>query len=818
MKLQKTVKIISFVLLEGIILLSAGLAGMYNEQEKMKQEEQAETVENIAIVNLDSGVAENNKVRYYSQELMNLEADNLVSESLEAARQGIYNGSYAAYVIIPAEFSENAVSLNTVPEKATLEFAVNPNLREDVSRLTMSNIKNFEINLNTNMSYMYVQAILEEFHEVQDSSGIIMKNDNDEMARIMGIAPEGLMTSPEPMSPEWADPDIEDVDFDEAFETNSQISDTLRDSYDEFALQGEEAFELIKQGEEVVIEKLDAFMEVMMEIDIETDADGNVVYEQGIEDMSEYLAEREEEFLEQKTRIYNRIDAVIMATPTPTPTGTPSPGDKTPTPTVSPDKVPTPSGSLMPTVSPTKIPTPSGSPVQTLAPTASPEGTAIPTGTPTPEIKPIPLIIKETIDGSLQAANQRIEEHNRNDENTIQEIREIIEEIRKLPGMPQTIYMDDNLETESIVPDGKETDHDEKDKEEQTDDEEEDEEEEQEDNAGEEEQTDEEECEEGQVDDIEEEEQTDDKEGEKEQAIEEWKEEAEVVKLPVYKSASGAASSSQAIVDYLDALEELLDRIEKLDEMTVDEIYDEETIRQEFRNLAQEIEELPELNAEEYQGIFETSVLQPLQEEVMNENLKIQEEGSSYMEAQSQYLEELMLFDPYEYYDYEKMDEMMASFAQNIFDLEEKVYKSQTGYLELVYDTVDLSNESMDAMEENLNDAYDGTKNNIENEVDLAKQYRQEMNETNITILGGFKEKLPYTRVGNLEYVQAYDFMVKPVRMWDNSVAKKRVSFWQDYNALKNMLIVLLIIWCLSIFAQIGIRLYEDKKEDFEKE
>lgn len=188
------------------------------------------------------------------------------------------------------------------------------------------------------------------------------------------------------------------------------------------------------------------------------------------------------------------------------------------------------------------------------------------------------------------------------------------------------------------------------------------------------------------------------------------------------------------------------------------------------------------------------------------------------MEAQSQYLEELMLFDPYEYYDYEKMDEMMASFAQNIFDLEEKVYKSQTGYLELVYDTVDLSNESMDAMEENLNDAYDGTKNNIENEVDLAKQYRQEMNETNITILGGFKEKLPYTRVGNLEYVQAYDFMVKPVRMWDNSVAKKRVSFWQDYNALKNMLIVLLIIWCLSIFAQIGIRLYEDKKEDFEKE
>ena len=812
MKLQKTVKIISFVLLEGIILLSAGLAGMYNEQEKMKQEEQAETVENIAIVNLDKGITENNAVRYYSQELMNLEADNLVSESLEAARQGIYNGSYAAYVIIPAEFSENAVSLNSVPEKATLEFAVNPNLREDVSRLTMSNIKNFEINLNTNMSYMYVQAILEEFHEVQDSSGIIMKNDNDEMARIMGIAPEDLMASPEPMAPEWADPDVEDVDFDEEFETNSQIADTLRDSYDDFALQGEEAFELIKQGEETVIEKLDAFMEVMMEIDIETDEDGNVVYEQGMIDMSEYLEECEEEFLEQKNKIYNRIDAVVMVTPTPT--ATPDPGAETPTPTASVEPgigTPTPTVSPTGTPIPTETPTPSASPAETPTPTVDPDGTPVPTETPTPtpEVKSIPLIIKETIDGSLQKANQKIEDHNNNDEITIQEIREIIEEIRELLGVSQTVYIYDAMESESTVQDDQKGDYDDVIEEEQTDN-----------DGGKEEETDDDTDEEEQPgDDIDEEEQPGDDIDEEEQPAEDWAEaDNRTAKRQVYERISETGTSAQTIEEYLDALEEMLDRIEKLDEMVVEEIYDEETIRQEFRNLAQEIEALPELNAEEYQGLFETSILQPLQEEVMNENMKIQEEGSSYMEAQSQYIEDLMLFDPYEYYDYEKMNEMTASFAENIFNLEEKVYKSQMGYLELVYDTVDLSNESMEAMKDNLSEAYDGTQGNIEKEVDLAKQYRQEINETNIDILGGFKEKLPYTRIGNLEYVQAYDFMVKPIRMWDNSVTKKRVSFWQDYNALKNVLIALLIIWCLSIFAQLGIRLYEDRKEDFYKE
>lgn len=91
---------------------------------------------------------------------MDLQPDYLVPESIEAARSGINNGSYAAYILIPSDFSKNAVSINTVPEKSRLVFAINPNLREDISRLTMSDIKNFEINLNTNMSYMYMQAIL----------------------------------------------------------------------------------------------------------------------------------------------------------------------------------------------------------------------------------------------------------------------------------------------------------------------------------------------------------------------------------------------------------------------------------------------------------------------------------------------------------------------------------------------------------------------------------------------------------------------------------------------------------------------------------
>ncbi|MDO4304994.1 MAG: hypothetical protein Q4D94_13890, partial [Bacillota bacterium] len=430
MKLQKIIKIISIILLEVILLLSAGMLGMQNERERIIQEEQAETVTDIAVVNLDKGVYENNTTKYYSNELMNLELDNLVSENLEAARQGINNGSYAAYILIPAEFSENAVSLNSVPTKPTLEFAVNPNLREDVSRLTMANIKNFEINLNTNMSYMYVQAILEEFHDVQDSAGIIMKNDSDEMARLMGIAPEDLMASPEPFEVEWADPDIEDVDFDEAFETNSQITEDLRENYDDFVTQGEEAFEVIKEGETEVVEEMDTFLDTMMEIDIETDDEGNVVYEQGLSDLSLYIEEYEEEFTQQKNKVFEMIDATVFITPTPSPSASTSPGTETPAPTATPVGGQTPDPTSTPTSTPSVVPT--GTP----AATKTPEGEQEPTPTPsaTPEIIPIPVIIKKTLDDSLEKANRQIEESNANTEKQINEIKEIIAQIRMMLG------------------------------------------------------------------------------------------------------------------------------------------------------------------------------------------------------------------------------------------------------------------------------------------------------------------------------------------------------------------------------------------------
>ena len=52
------------------------------------------------------------------------------------------------------------------------------------------------------------------------------------------------------------------------------------------------------------------------------------------------------------------------------------------------------------------------------------------------------------------------------------------------------------------------------------------------------------------------------------------------------------------------------------------------------------------------------------------------------------------------------MGELVSTFADNMYELEEKAYETHESYLDYVYDTVDTANENMETLEENLETAY----------------------------------------------------------------------------------------------------------------
>ena len=830
-RIQKILYITLIVLTSGILLLTGSLIGMQNERTKLIRQEQAEVVTDIAIVNLDEGVYEDGKRTYYSTVLMDLDAENLISDNLESARQGILNGSYAAYILIPSDFSHSAISINSVPQKAVLEFAVNPNLREDISRLTMANVKNFEISLNTNMSYMYVQALLAEFHNVQDLSEKILENDALETERLLGIDAKSLLVMPEYVEVELIETEIEEIDFTDSFDENEKIFDSVYENYEMFIKDGEDAYAEIKEKEETIVTEVESFHEEISKIDISTDSDGNSIYESGLEALESYVADYDVQYLEQKELVTDIIHFVVT-------------GEKNS------EEVPGNQETTGNEETPKNIEIISDEGEQ-----EDSETTDIFEG-----IKPISHIVKENLENSLITVNDMITTGNQANSEKFSEMQLMIEELRTLvdelqeeentdppgEGGGENTDLPGEEGGENTDPPGEEggentdppgegggenTDPPGEGGGENTDPPEE--------GGGED--TDPPGEGEGEDTDPPIEEDGDDiallSEGgdgdDTDTPPEGDGEDGDDTDTPPDEDGEGGEDTDPPgegggentdpppeddppeettidiapVLEKLTQLEEKIGQYQELPLINIEDVYSVELDLTSFDKLKEEIEKIEKLDTEKYENIFNERVVLPLEEEIESENQRVQEASEAMMTPLEEYITELAEFDLYSFYDQEKMDGLLLEFSDNIFQLEEQIVETHGDYEEFVYDAMDSTNETMTTLQEALEIAQEDTASNVSKEVALAKEQRESMNAYNTEILGSFQSKLPYTRIGQLEYSQAYDFMVKPIQMSDTSIAKDRTLIWQDYDGLRDVLIIMIVLWSICVCWMLFLRM-----------
>ena len=162
----------------------------------------------IAVVNLDAGIEKNNQQIYYASKIIEYPNENYQTTSLEEAKIGIENGQYGAYVIIPSTFSASVDSINGIPEKAVFEYQLSSNLSAEEREKIIYEVSEFEKSISTNVSYIYVDAILSEVHSVQDGASTILANDDSEKKSLLSISAEAL---------------IEPVEFSEMKEKNDTV-------------------------------------------------------------------------------------------------------------------------------------------------------------------------------------------------------------------------------------------------------------------------------------------------------------------------------------------------------------------------------------------------------------------------------------------------------------------------------------------------------------------------------------------------------------------------------------------------------------------
>ena len=121
-------------------------------------------------------------------------------------------GKYAAYIIVPSAFSESVESINGTPKQSEFLYKFSTYLNDKTKEKLIYEVNQFEKQINYNISYIYIDAILEEFHKVQDQSKVIMNNDNKDLDNIRSVIADKL---------------VESVTFQEVKSQNGKIKDII---------------------------------------------------------------------------------------------------------------------------------------------------------------------------------------------------------------------------------------------------------------------------------------------------------------------------------------------------------------------------------------------------------------------------------------------------------------------------------------------------------------------------------------------------------------------------------------------------------------
>lgn len=200
----------------------------------------------IALVNLDEGVVYQGDQRNFANEILGNEVDKYTFTGLEDAKSGTGDGRYAAYIIIPSDFSNNIVSINNTPLKSLLKYEISGNLTDIASDEAWQNVMKLKEKLNDDVGYMYISSILSEFHEGQTNALKVLSNDSKDKEVIMAISNLDLVATLDLREVDRLQNNIEDLDINPDVEENKKIIEAIDVAYKSYLSDTSEQLSALK--------------------------------------------------------------------------------------------------------------------------------------------------------------------------------------------------------------------------------------------------------------------------------------------------------------------------------------------------------------------------------------------------------------------------------------------------------------------------------------------------------------------------------------------------------------------------------------------
>lgn len=265
-------------------------ASNYHYKSETDKSYKVVSTKDIAVVNLDDGVKVKGKKAYYAGKIITLPNEHFNMTGLDDARNGLKSGKYGAYIVIPATFSRAVESINNDPQKATIKYTVNADNNDASLASIVNDINSFASVVSENITFIYVSAILEEYHRAQDNTKVILKNDSIDLDNINSISPESLLGRYENVKENNIDYKPSDMDMDKYNVENENIVDSFSRELREAKEENERNFDNIKREGEEVRTGADRFGRFFESLTPLKDASGNSVYSSGFTNIERLLS------------------------------------------------------------------------------------------------------------------------------------------------------------------------------------------------------------------------------------------------------------------------------------------------------------------------------------------------------------------------------------------------------------------------------------------------------------------------------------------------------------------------------------------------
>ncbi len=723
----------------------------------------------IAVVNLDAGIEKNSQQIYYASKIIEYPNENYQTTSLEEAKTGIKNGQYGAYVIIPSTFSASVDSINGTPEKAVFEYLLSSNLSAEEREKIIYEISEFEKSISTNVSYIYVDAILSEVHNVQDGASTILANDDSEKKSLLSVSAEALIEPVEFSEMKEKNDTVKPIDLKEESLNLQNAVQKIETDFDEWLNQGQKEYAEVVSKNQELEQSLESLEKSMESTNPLLNEQGEYNIAEGISSVNAQIDAYNAKITEKRPLLNDSIvnEVNIYAKQNQTAIGTwKQEVQKKMEESVTAELQAQLNGELTIAAETNKTlaeqqtrqiqnqMTEYVSDLQNYLNTAMTSEAAIEVIKNIAQSK-----AQEAVDAAktsymeygkncaqrevIELYNQLLTENNGKIEE-LQEALEKFEEAEKELDESRGIQVDESYAGESspeeISP-----------------------------------------------------EETAYQEAlalviEKAREVQ-GTDESELPKLPEKMEEPESSISIEPESLNMQSLQNLVDLSKAVDgenheikqpELTVSiptpsilltsdavqyqvpefQLSQVSSIKEE---ILKGIEEYYDIPKDKVADTFEEKVVQVIEERNSELQTDVLKKISLFSNNQGHYQSQLDSFDPFGYVDSSRIADNISAISENIAGIETEMNDRGTEYLQYTADVFTMANENINTLKEDMMKANEETKKKVTEQISYLKDTRSSTNQVNASILESFSKKLSFTRVGDLPYREAYEFIINPV-------------------------------------------------------